>query len=101
MSACLVGTSNLEGKHFAQTAHCAVGLSCWSHSSVFDRFIELPEWPSADDDMEDDEDALDVAGWPFCGQGVMVKRNRKAEKLPLPSNAIILTIYIEDSFKMT
>ena len=51
--------------------------------------------------MEDADDALDVAGWPFCGQGVMVKRNRKAEKLPLPSNAIILTIYIEDSFKMT
>ena len=51
--------------------------------------------------MEDDEDALYVAGWPFCGQGVMVKRNRKAEKLPLPSNAIILTIYIESWFKMT
>ena len=73
--------------------------------SVFDRFIELPElviwWPSADDDMEDAEDALDVAGWPSCGQRVMAKRNRKAEKLPLPSNAIILTIYIESSFKMT
>ena len=51
--------------------------------------------------MGDDEDELDVAGWPSCGQRVMVKRNRKAEKLPLPSNAIILTIYIERSFKMT
>ena len=51
--------------------------------------------------MEDAEDALDVAGWPSCGQGVMVKRNGKAEKLPLPSNAIILTVYIESSFKMT
>ena len=51
--------------------------------------------------MKDVEGALDVAGWPSCGQRVMAKRNRKAEKLPLPSNAVILTIYIADSFKMT
>ena len=91
----------LEGTQHIVQWGCHVGRIY----SVFDRFIELPErviwWPSADDDMEDAEDALDVAGWPSCGQRVMAKRNGKAEKLPLPSNAIILTIYIESSFKMT